>query len=31
MIVDEQTDSWAFLYERLGVDAGGSGTATGDD
>ena len=31
MSVDEQADSWAFLYERLGVDASGSGTATGDD
>ena len=31
MIVDEQADSWAFLYERLSVDASGSETATGDD
>ncbi|MDV7348422.1 prolyl oligopeptidase family serine peptidase [Halorubrum distributum] len=23
MIVDEQTDSWAFLYEQLGVEVGG--------
>jgi prolyl oligopeptidase len=22
MVVDEQTDSWAFLYEQLGIDVG---------
>jgi prolyl oligopeptidase len=30
MVVDEQTDSWAFLYEKLGVEVGG-GDAGGDD
>jgi len=25
MIVDEQTDSWAFLYERLGIEVGDGG------
>ena len=25
MVVDEQTDSWAFLYEQLGIDAVGAG------
>ncbi|QWC19931.1 prolyl oligopeptidase family serine peptidase [Halorubrum sp. 2020YC2] len=34
MIVDEQTDSWAFCYEQLGVevgdDAAGDGGDTGD-
>ncbi|GAA0718794.1 prolyl oligopeptidase [Halorubrum trapanicum] len=31
MIVDEQTDSWAFLYERLGVEVGDGGVASGAD
>ncbi|OTE98430.1 prolyl oligopeptidase family serine peptidase, partial [Halorubrum sp. SD683] len=35
MVVDEQTDSWAFLYERLDVkvgsdDRGVGGEAAGD-
>ncbi|ELZ40113.1 prolyl oligopeptidase [Halorubrum californiense DSM 19288] len=31
MIVDEQTDSWAFLYERLGVAVGGDAGGAGGD
>ena len=30
MVVDEQTDSWAFLYERLGIEVDGDvGVASG--
>ncbi|ELZ47677.1 prolyl oligopeptidase [Halorubrum distributum JCM 9100] len=29
MIVDEQTDSWAFLYEQLGVEVGGDADRDG--
>jgi prolyl oligopeptidase len=29
MVVDEQTDSWAFLYERLDVSVGGGETTDG--